>query len=197
MEPQQVVIIAIFLCVLGIGILEVFRRALWFLADRFGWEIGEVYDYVDDGDSEGDDVRATTPSQRPLPAAANGIATPQTQHNSAVVCCDEILTLTTEWNKHNERNDLPARYTGAEIAAKIDMLLRTQNAKKADGSPKIGETDLIKHGLGIQPGSGNVLYGFAKAAIAAERKRRDDAERATQYPPLAEKERRVREWIEE
>jgi hypothetical protein len=197
MEPQQVVIIAIFLCVLGIGVLEVFRRVLWFLADRFGWEIGEAYDYVDDEDADGEDMQATRPAQRTLSVATKGIATPQTQHNSAVVCCDEILTLTTEWNKHNERNDIPGRYTVAEIAAKIDMLLRSQNAKKADGSPKIGETDLIKHGLGIQPGSGNGLYGFAKAAIAAERKRRDDAERATQYPPLGAKEQRVREWIEE
>lgn len=195
MEPQQVIIIAIFLCVLALGVLEVFRRVLWFLAGRFGWEIGEV-DYVQDDDAE-DDIPAIRPSQQPLPAATKGIATPQNTHNRPVVYCDEVATLTTEWNKHNERNDIPGRYTVAEIAAKIEMLLRTQNAKKADGSPKIGETDLIKHGLGIQPGSGNVLYGVAKAAIAAERKRRDDAERSASFAPLTPEQAQTRQWLAE
>lgn len=92
------------------------------------------------------------------PSPTNPIVPPHNAHNRAVVHCGHIVTL--------------AQATGddpAQVAAAIAVLARlVVRAKKSDGTPKVGATDAIRHGLAIVPGGSNPLYALARAALQAE-----------------------------
>ena len=88
MDAQQVVIIAVFLCVLGIGALELFSRVFYWLADRYGWRVGPA-DYVEDDEPEEEIapvVAAPIAATTTTPATSNnGIATPQNASNELLL----------------------------------------------------------------------------------------------------------------
>jgi hypothetical protein len=87
MELQQIIIIAMFLCVLGIGALWLLRVLLYALADRYGWQIGTA-DY-DEYDDESDDAPVVVPpiaTTTTTPATSNNrIATPQNTSNELLL----------------------------------------------------------------------------------------------------------------
>jgi hypothetical protein len=93
-----------------------------------------------------------------LPDVTNAFAKAQNPHNSAVVHCAAIVALA-------ETTNTPLDIMTAQIETLARLIV---GAKKADTTPKIGETDAIKYGLNIKPGGSNPLYDLARAALKAE-----------------------------
>lgn len=184
MDPLQLVFTIMMLAILALGIMRGLEHLGW-------WFYSAPLDY-DEWSDGGDESHNADPSQQPLCDDTNGVAMPQNTHNGGIVFCESIVALTTAMNQRNEMSVAVAEIQGAITA----MALVVELAKKADKTPKLGETDAIKYGLGITPGSTNPLYALAKAALADERARIRQADDDTRYHPLTPQQESRRQWVE-
>jgi hypothetical protein len=110
-----------------------------------------------------DEAAQPTRAQTTATEATNAIATPQTEHNQPVVDCDAIAALARSLNEDPTQ-------TEAAVMTLARLCNATRKTRKGDVAV-LGETDAIRYGLGIAPGSNTPKYDAAKAALAAERQR--------------------------
>lgn len=157
MHPLQIVFIAMMLCVLAYVLLSVVgwlaRRSLAAARRRVDAPITSS-----PAPAPPPAPAVVAPIVAPVQGATNVIATPHNDHKRTIVRCAYATKLA------HETGDDPAHVSAAIIALARVIV----HARKADGTPKIGETDAIKHGLGISPGGSNPLYALARAALQAE-----------------------------
>lgn len=151
MHPLQTVFAALISCIFVYVVIE--AAALWarYVLERRG-------NMSTENETEPEKITVVSTPQPAQPEPSNVIAKPNNGHKTGVVRCAHVAALAAQ------TSDDPA-VVEAVIIALARIIIR---AKRADGSAKVGETDAIRHGLGVQPGGSNPLYALARAALRAE-----------------------------
>ena len=175
LHPLQIIFICLMTCVLSYVALDLAAIAARLIRERRTMSIDSS------ADTSASAVVAPVVPEQPEPSKP--IATPENAHKSSVVRCAHINALA------QQTTDDPA-IIEACIVALARLIIR---AKRADGSAKIGETDAIKHGLGINPGGSNPLYALARAALQAELARQRGERRRDEIAEIGADGRVIRE----
>lgn len=116
------------------------------------------------------------------PNTANAIATQQTASSDTVAVAPEISAFA---------DVLIAPAT--EVAIVMATLVRVHlSVRRDDGTPKIGQTDLLRGAFGIAPGSTSARWRAARAAWDAEIARQA-APALSKFPPLTPEQAAFRE----